>query len=149
MEMSHQSYTDTASTTSYAVRTVTSLMAEETLRMVYFLCLHSIITCGIIFWGNSPHSVSIFKMQNRIIQIITKSRYRDSGRQFFKKLEILPLYSQYLLSLLLFLVRNKDLYITNQKIHGINTRYNKNLHFSTANLTVFQRGPHFFWNKVI
>jgi hypothetical protein len=35
------------------------------------------------------------------------------------------------------------LYATNQEIHGINTRYNTNLHFSTANLTILQRRAFF------
>jgi hypothetical protein len=71
---------------------------------------------------------------------MTRSRYRDSCRQLFKKLGILPFYSQYIFSLLLFVVRNMDLYITNQEIHGINTRYNRDLHFTTAKLTALQRG---------
>jgi hypothetical protein len=71
---------------------------------------------------------------------MTKSRYRDSCRQLFEKLGILPLSSQYIFSLLLFVVRNTDLYVTNQEIHGINTGYNTDLHFTTAKLMVFQRG---------
>jgi hypothetical protein len=46
----------------YAIRTVTSLMAEETLRMIYFSYAYSVITYDIIFWGNLLHTVSIFKM---------------------------------------------------------------------------------------
>jgi len=46
------------------------------------------------FGGDSPHSNNIFKIQKRTIRIINKSRYRDSCRELFKKLEILPWYSQ-------------------------------------------------------
>jgi hypothetical protein len=65
MEMLCQSHIETAelSTTCYAVRTVTPLMAEETLRVIYCSYVHSVITYGIIFWGNLLHSISIFKMQ--------------------------------------------------------------------------------------
>ena len=42
------------------------------------------------------------------------------------------------------MVRNMDLYITNQEIHGINTRYNTDLHFTTAKLTALQRGGAYF-----
>jgi hypothetical protein len=132
----------------YAIRTVTPHMAEETLRMIYFSYLHSVLSYGIILWGNSPHSISVFKMQKRIIRIMTRSTYRDSCRQLFKKLGILPLYSQYIFYLLLFVERNRDLYLTNQEIHGINTRYNTNLHFTTAKLTVFQRGASFVGIKL-
>ena len=106
--------------------------------MIYYSYVHSIITYGIIFWGNSPHSTHIFKIQKRIIRIMTKSR-RDSCRQLFKRLEILPLKSQYILSTLLFVVKNNDLFTINQEIHNINTRRNTNLHPPVCNLMVFQR----------
>jgi len=38
----------------YAIRVITSLMSEDTLKIVYHSYVHSIMTCGIIFWGNSP-----------------------------------------------------------------------------------------------
>jgi hypothetical protein len=48
-----------------------------------------------------------------------------------------------LLSVLLFVVKNKDLYTANQEIHNINTRCNINLHPPVCNLTVFQKGVYF------
>jgi hypothetical protein len=37
----------------YVIRTLTFLRSPEILRMVYFFCFHSLMSCGIIFWGNS------------------------------------------------------------------------------------------------
>jgi hypothetical protein len=91
----------------------------STLKMIYYSYVHSIMTYGIIFWGNSPHSTHIFKIQKRIIRIMTKSRRRDSCRHLFKRFEILPLKSQYIFSTLLFVAKNKDSFITNQEIHNI------------------------------
>jgi len=50
----------------------------------------------------------------------------------------LPLQSQYIFSVLLFVVNNKDLYTTNQEIHNITTISNINLHPPVWNLTVLQ-----------
>ena len=44
-----------------------------------------------------------------------------SCRELFKKLNILPLYSQYILSLLFFVVKNIDEFITNSEVHTFNT----------------------------
>jgi hypothetical protein len=55
----------------------------------------------------------------------------------------MPLKSQYILSVLLFVVKNKNLFTTNQEIHNINTRCNINLHPPTCNLTLFQKGVQF------
>ena len=126
----------------HAVKVITPLMSEDILKMIYYSYVHLIITYGMIFWGNSPHSTDILKFHKRIIRIMTKSKSRDSCRQLFKRLEILPLQSQYIFSVLLFVVKNKDLYTTNQEIHNITTSSNTNLHPPVCNLTVFQKGAY-------
>jgi len=96
------------------------------------------------FWGgNSPHSTDMFKIKKRIIWILTKSRSRDSCRQLFRILEILPLQYQDIFSVLLFVVKNKDLYTTNQEIHNITTRLNIYLHPLVCNLTIFQKAANY------
>jgi hypothetical protein len=62
----------------YAVKVITPLMSEDTLWTIYYSYVHSIITYGIIFWGNSAHNTDICKTQKWIIRIMTKSRSRDS-----------------------------------------------------------------------
>jgi hypothetical protein len=47
-------------------------------------------------------------MQKRIIRIMVGIRSRDSYREHFKWLKVLPLQAQYLLSLLLFVADNGD-----------------------------------------
>jgi hypothetical protein len=117
----------------YAVKVITPLLLEDTLKMIYYSYVHLIITYGIIFWENSPHNTDIFKIQKRIIWIMTKTRSRDSCRQLFKQLEIQHLQSQYTFSVLLFVVKYNDLYSTNQEIRNINTRPNINLHLPVCN----------------
>ena len=82
-------------TTCFVIRTIQAIMSLETLRMVYFAYIHSIMSYGIILGGNQPYSDKIFKIQIRVIRSILSSRMRDLCRELFKKLEILPIYSQY------------------------------------------------------
>jgi len=98
--------------------------------------------------GNQPYSDKIFKIQKRVIRIITSSRMRDSCRELFKKLEILPLYSQYIYSISVFVIKNKHLFYTNNQIHSIHTRFKTNLHPPTANLTKFQEGVYYSAIKI-
>jgi hypothetical protein len=125
---------------SYVIRFIKLLLSLESLKMIYFSIVHSIISYGIIFWGSSTHTESIFKIQKRVIRIITNSGSRNSCRDLFKELSILPLQSQYIFSLLMFVVNNKDFFKTNSDIHTLNTRFNQDLHFPVANLIVFQKG---------
>jgi len=90
------------------MRVVKPFLSQDSLRMVYYSYFHSVLTYGLIFWGNSYYSNIIFRLQKRNIRIIVGIRGRDSGREHFKKLKILPLQSQYILSLLLFVVDNGD-----------------------------------------
>jgi hypothetical protein len=79
----------------------------------------------------------------KIIRIMTKANNRSSCRQLFKQLGILPLQSQYILSLLSFIVQNREKFTDNLEIHNINTRYNMNLHPPLLNLTLSQKGVHY------
>jgi len=104
---------------------------------------------GIILWGNQPHSEKMFKIQKKMSRIITNSRARDSCRELFKKLEILPLYSQYIFSLSIFVIKNKDLFSTNYQIHNVHTRFKTNLRPPIANLTKFQKGVYYSGIKIL
>ena len=123
-------------------------MPQETLRIVYFTYAHSIMSNGIILGGNQPHSEKIFKIQKRVIRIITNSRARNSCRELFKKLEILPLYSKYIFSLSIFVIKNKHLFSTNYQIHSVHRRFKTNLHPPIANLTKFPKGVHYSGIKI-
>jgi hypothetical protein len=133
---------------SYAVRVIKSYMSYETMRMVYFSYFYSIMTYGLIFWGNSLLCIRIFRLQKRLIRIITNSGSRDSCRELFKKLKVLPFCSQYILSLSLFVVKNKDLFLSNSEIHTINKKNSNNLHSPSCNLTIFQKGTYYFDVKI-
>jgi hypothetical protein len=69
---------------------------------------------------------------------------KDSCRELFKQLNILPLQSQYIFSLLLFIIKNRDKLLSNSEVRNINTRYNTNLHLPLANLTIYQKGFFFY-----
>ena len=132
----------------YSIRYVKHFMPQDTINTIYFSYFHSILSYGIIFWDNSAYSANIFKIQKRIIKIIMNARNRDSCHQLFKNLKILPLKSQHIFSLLLFVPKNRYMYESNSEIHNINTRFSSDLHTPTANLTTFQKGSFYFGIKV-
>jgi len=40
-------------------------MSINTLKTVYYSYFNAIISCGLPFWGNSPHAKKIFRMQKK------------------------------------------------------------------------------------
>ena len=75
-------------------------------------------------------------------------RKRVSYRNLFKKLQILPLASQYILSLLMFVVQNKNLFLTNNENHNLDTRQRNNLYLPQANLTIYQKETYYSEIKI-
>jgi len=83
---------------------------------------------GIIFWGYSLHSSIIFRIQKKAIRILEGCGNRVSCTNSFKKLQIMALTSQYMLSLLMFVVQNKNFFLTKNENHNVDTRGRNNLY---------------------
>jgi len=132
----------------YAIRTIKPFMTFNILKSVYFSYFHSVMSYGIIFWGDSHLSTIVFKLQKRIIRIITNKGKSYSCRQLFKTLQILTVPSQYILSLLIFVNKNRGLFLTNSEIHDKNTRNNYNFHLPSTNLTLVQKGVYYSGSRV-
>jgi len=56
--------------------------------------------------------------------------YRESCKELFKELKILALSSQCIFSLLLFVVSNRDCFVSNSVYNNINTKQRNDLHLS-------------------
>jgi hypothetical protein len=132
----------------YVIRSVKPYVNTDAVIMIYHSLSHTVMTYRIIFWGNSSHSTQVFRMQKKAIRIIMGHGNRESCRNLFKELNILPLMSQYILSLLTFVLNNKEQYFTNSEIHNINTRHTSNLHSPRAHLNIYQKVVYYSGIKI-
>jgi hypothetical protein len=119
------------SSACYAIRSVKLHVTTNTLKMIYYSYFHFIMTYGLQFWGNSSDSKKIFRLQKKVIRIMMGHRNMELCKKLFLNLKILPLPSQYILSLLLFMVRNKNKFLINSEIYHFDTR---NMRTSTNHL---------------
>jgi hypothetical protein len=103
---------------------------------------------GIIFWGNSSHSSVIFNMQKMVIRIIMGYGCRESCRELFEELKILTLSSQNIVSLLLFVVNNRDYFVSNSVYHNINTGRKYDLRLPQVYLAIYQKGAYYSGIKI-
>jgi len=115
----------------FILRTLSSLLTQQNMKIIYFSYFDSIMTYGVIFCGNSTDRNNVLKIQKRVIRLITNSSSRTSCRRLFKELGVLPLQSQYILSLALFVGKNMEIFTRNSDIHTNNTRSKSNLFFTT------------------
>jgi hypothetical protein len=95
----------------YALRSLKSYKSPEIMKLLYYIYFHSSMSYRILFWRNSTASTKVFRMQNRAIRIITRSKNKGSCRDPFKSFKILLFHSQYILLFLLFVVENKNIWI--------------------------------------
>jgi hypothetical protein len=88
-----------------------------------------------VFWYYSPNF-----LDTPHITVITNSWKEDYCRELFRKLQILPLYSQCIYSLLMFVVKNRNTLKWNCDIHNIGTRHHNDIHLPSAQSKLFQKG---------
>jgi hypothetical protein len=74
---------------------------------------------------------------------MTGQGVRTSCRDLFKEMEILPLKSQCMFSILSFVVKSKKLFISNYDSHNVRTRQCEDLPSPSAVLTLYQNGVYF------
>jgi hypothetical protein len=127
------------SSACFAMRSIKQFISQQMLKAIYYSHFHAIISYGLMFWGNSAHSARVFRMQKRIIRIMTGSRSRDSCR----KLTILKFFHflfYIFFSILRVFTKNRELFTTNNEIHELDTRQVHNFHLPPANLKKYQPG---------
>jgi hypothetical protein len=74
-------------------------------------------------------------------------RDRDSCRKYFRKLEILPLQSQFIYLLFIFMINNSQHFKIISDIQDINTRNNLDLHYPVSFVSLLE-GAHYTGIKV-
>jgi hypothetical protein len=97
---------------------------------------------GIVFWGNSSEAKKISLLQTKTIRIMMGMKHRESCRPAFTKLNILTLASQYILSLMIFMINNLEHFTFNYSVYKRSTRHGRNLHVPQSHLAMSQEGVH-------
>lgn len=110
------------SSAAYAVRKIRQFTDVDTARLVYFSYFHSIMSYGILLWGQAANVHSVFVLQKRAIRAIYKLRCHDSLRELFKEINILTVPCQYVFENIMYARRNVSLYPKNSDRHSYNTR---------------------------
>jgi len=121
------------------LRKLLPIVNVKVLHMVYFAHFYSHVSYGIVFWGSSSSMRNDFIIQKREIRIMLRLGQRSSCKEGFKKLAILTVPCLYIYALMLFAVRNLNIYQTNSSVHDMNTRQQNKLHIPSVRLPSIQR----------
>lgn len=122
------------SSASFAVKKIRQLTDLETARLVYFSYFHSVMSYGLLLWGNASNINTIFILQKRAVRALYKMGPRDSLRDKFKETGIMTVHSQYIFENLMYVHKNITKFKKNSDVHNINTRNKHKLAVPTTRL---------------
>jgi hypothetical protein len=106
------------------VNSLKDIMSSCVTRSIYYVYFHAHVRYGAIFWGGNPESKGIFKLQKRMIRLISNVRRYTSCRELFKALNTLPAPCLYTSEIVCYIKTNIDRLELNTDIHDHNTRQN-------------------------
>lgn len=96
---------------SYALYMLTKIVNRKAVLTAYHAYVVSTLRYAIIFWGNATNVEMVLKGQKKCIRAICNLRFRDSCREYFKKLNVLTVTCIYILEVVLFIRKNTELFI--------------------------------------
>ena len=138
-------------------------ISQPLLRMLYHSLIYPHLHYGNIVWANTypTRLEKLFKLQKKILRVITFSSYTATSLPLFKKLHILNIHqiNDLLISSFSFSLNNSilpsyfdDFCIENFKVHSYNTRGSKQLHmtFNRTNYGKFSTREKIIkiWNEI-
>jgi hypothetical protein len=92
---------------------------------------------GIMYWGYSSSAERALKLQKTVVRAIKGCGSRDSCGEYFRDMYILALRSQYVYSVMNFVVKNREIFDTNNVHYEINTGPIMDTNRSQVNLSVY------------
>lgn len=125
----------------YALYRLQHIINSGTVIAYYYAHFYSRLSYGIMFWGMSHNADRIFKLQKMALRNIANATRRTSCRDLFKKFNILPLASIYILKTLIYVKTNINIFSKNNFNHDYNTRMGDDLLIPIHNLTTYEHNP--------
>ena len=113
-------------------------VTRSLLKSIYYALIYPYIFYGNVVWANAyqTHLKKIYKLQKKLVRIITFKEYNHSSKPLFDNLTILNVYqvNYYTIAILMKKISNnqlpissKNIFKTNEEVHNHNTRSNKKI----------------------
>jgi hypothetical protein len=111
----------------YALSILSDTCSENVIKSAYYGNVYSLLTYGIIYWGDSTDVVTTFRLQKRCIRTMYHLDCRHSLRDIFKEKKLLTFTGIYILELCLFVKRNGEYFTKKTSLsQKLRTQYKYN-----------------------
>ena len=106
----------------FLLRKLKQCVSFKVVRNTYFALFHSILTYGVIFWGNASDSLIVFRLQKRALRVMCGLNCREHCRPYFIEHRIMTLPCTYILHCVNEIHNHISEYTFQNQIHSHNTR---------------------------
>jgi len=106
----------------YLLRHLKLFVSDTDLRMVYFALFHSVLSYGLLLWGNASNVSHVLIAQKKALRILSGADPKAHRKPLFVSFKILTVINQYILFCLLHVKKNLNNYILNEHVHEHRTR---------------------------
>lgn len=132
----------------YAIRRLRQIVSQDAALSAYHGYVSSILSYGLIMWGNSVEMDKAFRVQKKCIRAIYNCKPLDSCKPLFQKNKILPLPCMYIRDISVFVKRYPHLFKLNIEGRERSTRYAEKLFMPKCNVKLFQKNVHVMAIKI-
>jgi len=123
----------------YLLSRLRSCVPDSVLMQVYYGLFHSLLSYGVVLWGNCSSAVEVFKCQKRAVRAILGKGQREHCKPLFRELSIMSLPSLYVYQSILFVYSNLENIPTNSDLHCHDTRLKNSLNVPRARLSKYKK----------
>ena len=127
------------STKNFAMLQLRDHLDYNTLKTFYYAAINSILSYGLLMWGNYTDIARVLRSQKRIIRTMFRLQYKKSYRQIFGAQSILTVINLYILQCACNVFKNQHSYFTFGDRYQ--TRNSSNIYIPSARLTQIQDDP--------
>ena len=121
------------------IKSLKPVISEKSIWNIYFAYFESKLRFGIMFWGVDSKSITLFRLQKKVIRLITGAPKCTSCRPIFKRFKILTLTSLYIYETLCFMKKHYHNLKYRSEIHEHNTRSKNDLYQQYCNTSNYQK----------
>lgn len=123
----------------FALRRIRQTVSLEASVCAYHGYVSSVLSYGVILWGNSTNASKVFVSQKKCVRALVNAHPLDSCKPIFKKLKLLPLPCIYIKEICIFVKRNLHYFVTYKEKYGQNCRQPNKLIFPKIRLALFSK----------
>ena len=145
------------------IATARKILQKSSLISLYYSFIYPYLSYCVEVWGNAAdvNISGIFKLQKKVVRIITSSPPKSHTLPIFQKLSMLTFYKIYILNVMKFMFNFisgnlprtfNNMFFINKNIHNYPTRQASKLHVPKANLEAFRNPIRYqgmkLWNNI-